>query len=306
MNTHVAVLMGGWNAEREVSLISGRECADALERTGYRVTRIDAGREIAVQLSSLRDRPDIIFNALHGRYGEDGCVQGLLEVFGIPYTHSGPLASALAMNKTRAKQIFLGNGILCPEGRTATRAEVGQPAGIPRPFVVKPEREGSSVGVRIVPAGENDDRLHVDDFRYGNAVLIESYVAGRELTVTVMDDRALGVTEITTSGGFYDYRNKYTSGRSHHVLPACIHADTTERAMELAVRAHNVLGCRGVTRSDFRYDDTAGEPGDLYLLEVNSQPGMTPLSLVPEQARYAGYSFDELVAWIVENARCEN
>lgn len=306
MSRHVAVLMGGWNSEREISLISGRDCADALEQQGYRVTRIDVDRDIGRRLTELPERPDVVFNALHGRFGEDGCVQGMLEVMGLPYTHSGPLASALAMNKSVAKQLYAHAGIACPAGHVASRGQAGRAAGMDRPFVIKPDREGSSVGVRLVLAEDNDDRLLEDDFRHGDQVLVESFVPGRELTVAVMGDRPLAVTEIRTDEGFYDYRNKYTEGGSRHLLPAPVHDETTARALELALRAHRVLGCRGVTRADFRYDDTAGEPGRLFMLEVNTQPGMTPVSLVPEQAAHAGIPFGELVAWMVEQARCDS
>ena len=305
MTKHVAVLMGGWNSERDVSLVSGHDCADALEEKGYRVTRIDADRDIAQVIAALPERPDVVFNALHGRFGEDGCVQGLLEIMGLPYTHSGPLSSALAMNKEAAKRLYAGAGIPCPGGRVATHDEVGLPARMDPPFVIKPNREGSSVGVRIVEKNDNDDRLIEDDFRYGGEVLVETFIPGRELTVAVMGERPLGVTEIRTSEGFYDYHNKYTEGRSQHIVPAPICDDATTRAQALALRAHRVLGCRGVTRADFRYDDTSGEPGELYMLEVNTQPGMTPLSLVPEQAAHVGISFSDLVAWMVEEARCD-
>ena len=305
MTKHVAVLMGGWNSEREVSLVSGRDCADALEDKGYRVTRIDAGRDVARTIAALPERPDVVFNALHGRFGEDGCVQGLLEIMGLPYTHSGPLASALAMNKAAAKCLYARAGIPCPEGRVATREQAGLSARMDRPFVVKPNREGSSVGVRIVEKNDNDDRLIEDDFRYGREVVVETFIPGRELTVAVMGERPLGVTEIRTDEGFYDYRNKYTEGGSRHIVPAPICDDATTRARDFALRAHRALGCRGVTRADFRYDDTSGEPGDLYMLEVNTQPGMTPLSLVPEQAAHVGVSFGDLVAWMVEEARCD-
>jgi len=305
MKKHVAVLMGGWNSEREVSLVSGRDCADALEAEGYRVTRIDVDRDIARVLDEMSPKPDVVFNALHGRFGEDGCIQGLLEIMGLPYTHSGPMASAIAMNKEAAKHLLAGVGIACPDGRVASREEIGSPAGLDRPFVVKPNREGSSVGVRIVQHNDNDDRLIEDDFRYGDEVLVETFIPGRELTVAVMGDRPLGVTEIRTSEGFYDYRNKYTEGGSHHIVPAPVHGDVGREAQDCALRAHRALGCRGVTRADFRYDDTGGEPGRLYMLEVNTQPGMTPLSLVPEQAAHVGISFGQLVSWMVEEARCE-
>jgi D-alanine-D-alanine ligase len=302
---HVAVLMGGWNSEREVSLVSGRDCANALEAEGYRVTRIDVGRDIAQVLDALHERPDVVFNALHGRYGEDGCIQGLLEIMGLPYTHSGPMASSLAMNKDAAKHLLSGVGIRCPEGQIAHRDQIGKPAPVDRPFVVKPNSEGSSVGVRIVEMGDNDDRLIESDFTFGNDVLVERFIPGRELTVAVMGGRPLAVTEIYTDEGFYDYRNKYTEGGSRHVIPAPVHESIYEEAQQTALRAHEALGCRGVTRTDFRYDDTHGEPGDLYMLEINTQPGMTPLSLVPEQAAHVGYSFGKLVAWMVEEARCD-
>ena len=306
MKRRVVVLMGGWNSEREVSLVSGGRCADALEDEGYMVTRIDAGRDISARLAEFDDPPDAVFNALHGRFGEDGCIQGLLETMGLPYTHSPPLASALAMDKSMAKRLFVSAGIPCPEGRTAHRRETGLPAWFERPFVVKPAREGSSVGVRCVFAEGNDDRLLESDFRYGAEVLVETYIPGRELTVAVLGNRALGVTEIRTAEGFYDYRNKYTEGRSQHILPAPVPDEVAEMAMDLALGAHRLLGCRAVSRADFRYDDTQGDPGDLYMLEVNTQPGMTPLSLVPEQAAWAGVGFGELVAWITEQAQCES
>ncbi len=305
MSRHVAVLMGGWNSEREVSLVSGRDCAGALEGRGYDVARIDAGRDIARVLMDLDPQPDVVFNALHGRFGEDGCVQGLLEILQIPYTHSGPLASSLAMNKQAAKSVFRSAGLPCAESEIVTRDSIGQPSPLDRPFVIKPNCEGSSVGVRIVDMGDNDDRLQPDDFRYGDEALVEQFVPGRELTVAVMGDRALGVTEITTPRGFYDYDNKYTEGGSVHTVPAPVDSLTYRSAADMAVVAHQALGCRGVTRTDFRYDDTEGEPGNLVMLEVNTQPGMTPLSLVPEQAAHAGINFDELVSWMVEEAQCD-
>ncbi len=305
MKRRVAVLMGGWSAEREVSLVTGQRCADALASGGHEVTCIDVDRDIAHRLMTLDPPPEVVFNALHGRFGEDGCIQGLLETMGLPYTHSGPLASALAMDKPTAKRLFASAGISCPAGRTAHRAEAGHPAGWQKPFVVKPGREGSSVGVRRVLAECNDDRLRDSDFRYGDDVMIESYIPGRELTVSVLGDRALGVTEVLTGEGFYDYHNKYTAGRSRHVLPATVPGEVAASAMEMALAAHRLLGCHAVSRADFRYDDTRGEPGDLYLLEVNTQPGMTPLSLVPEQAAHSGMDFEELVCWITEQARCE-
>ena len=305
MKGHVAVLMGGWSAEREVSLVTGERCADALRAGGHQVTCIDVDREIAHRLRAFDPPPAVVFNALHGRFGEDGCIQGLLETMGLPYTHSGPLASALAMDKPMAKRLFASAGIPCPDGRTAHRTEAGRPADWRKPFVVKPGCEGSSVGVRRVLAECNDDRLRVSDFRYGDDVMIESYIPGRELTVSVLGERALGVTEVLTGEGFYDYHNKYTEGRSRHILPAPVPDEIAARAMETALAAHRLLGCHALSRADFRYDDTRGEPGELFLLEINTQPGMTPVSLVPEQAAHAGIGFDELVCWITEQARCE-
>ena len=305
MSKRVVVLMGGWSAEREVSLITGRAVAKGLKSAGYDVTAIDAGRDIAAVLDRLDPKPHAIFNALHGRYGEDGCIQGLLEILGVPYTHSGPLASALAMNKAMAKRLFEAAGIPTAEGIVVHRDAA--PAGPPMspPFVVKPINEGSSVGVRIVAPGDNRANLEDDDFRFGDEVLVERYVAGREVTVTVMGDRTLGVTEIRPRIGFYDYRAKYTDGVADHLVPAPIHPEAYGEAQRISLLAHRALGCRGVSRADLRYDDTAGEPGRLYLLEVNTQPGMTPLSLVPEQAAAAGIDFPQLVSWMVEEARCD-
>ncbi|MSP81522.1 MAG: D-alanine--D-alanine ligase [Alphaproteobacteria bacterium] len=305
MKKRVAVLMGGWSAEREVSLVTGRAVAKGLEAAGYEVTAIDARRDVATVLAALTPRPDVVFNALHGRYGEDGCVQGVLEILGVPYTHSGPLASALAMNKPMAKRLLDAAGVPTAEGIVVHREAT--PAGPPMdpPFVVKPINEGSSVGVRIVGLGDNRATLVDDDFRHGDAVLVERYVPGREITVAVMGDRALGVTEIRPRLGFYDYKAKYTEGVADHLVPAPIHRSAFGEAQRISVLAHRTLGCRGVSRADLRYDDTAGEPGRLYLLEVNTQPGMTPLSLVPEQAAAAGIDFPRLVSWMVEEARCD-
>jgi D-alanine-D-alanine ligase len=296
--------MGGWSAEREVSLVTGRAVAKGLEAAGYRVATIDAGRDLGHALETLRPRPDVVFNALHGRWGEDGCVQGLLEILGIPYTHSGPLASALAMNKVMAKRVFASAGIPIAEGIVVHRDRTPAGPPLPPPFVVKPVAEGSSVGVRVVRPGDNRLALVAEDFRYGNEVLVEDYVAGREITVAVMGARALGVTEIRPKADFFDYVAKYTEGHAEHVLPAAIHPRAYGEAQRLALLAHATLGCRGVTRADLRYDDTAGEPGRLCVLEVNTQPGMTPISLVPEQANAAGIEFPKLVAWMVEEARC--
>ncbi|MGQ0674991.1 MAG: D-alanine--D-alanine ligase [Rhodospirillales bacterium] len=302
MRKHVAVLMGGWSAEREVSLVSGRECASALKAAGYGVTEIDVGRDVAQVLA--RVKPDVCFNALHGRGGEDGCIQGLLEILAIPYTHSGVLASALAMDKPAAKRQFAGAGIDCAEGRVVDRDDVLRGHPMPPPYVVKPVNEGSSVGVTIVTNG-GVPRFHNEGWRYGDKVLVEKYIPGRELTVGVMGGRALAVTEIRPRHGFYDYAAKYTAGQADHLIPAPIDQRAYAEALRLAVLAHDTLGCRGVSRADFRYDDTRGGAGKIYLLEVNTQPGMTPLSLVPEQARHVGIEFAELVGWMVENARCD-
>lgn len=301
----VAVLMGGPSAEREVSLVSGRECAKGLQEAGYDAYTIDVGHDVKALVAALEPRPDAVFNALHGRFGEDGCVQGVLEFLSIPYTHSGLLASALAMDKPMAKRVFTAAGIRCPDGvvtdiYTAERADP-----VPRPYVLKPANEGSSVGVRIVRPGDNRP-IQADTWTFGPRVVVERFVPGKELTVAVMGDRALAVTELVSHTAFYDYEAKYTEGRTDHLIPAPIPQAVYDEALRMAKLAHDTLGCRGVSRSDFRYDDTAdGGPNRLYLLEVNTQPGMTPLSLVPEQAKYRGISFPELVGWMVENARCD-
>lgn len=302
MRKRVAVLMGGWSAEREVSLVSGHECSAALKTAGYGVTEIDVGRDIAEVLA--RAKPDVCFNALHGRGGEDGCIQGLLEILEIPYTHSGVLASALAMDKPAAKRQFAGAGILCAEGKVVNRDEVLRGHVMPPPYVVKPVNEGSSVGVTIVTNG-GVPRFHNEGWHYGEMVLVEKYIPGRELTVGVMGDRALAVTELRPHQGFYDYAAKYTAGRTDHLIPAPLPEKVYAEALRVARLAHDTLGCRGVSRADFRYDDAKGESGGLYLLEVNTQPGMTKLSLVPEQAAHVGIEFPELVTWMVENARCD-
>ncbi len=301
MSSHVAVLMGGRSAERPVSLTSGKACAEALRTGGYQVTEIDVGADLASRLIEIK--PDVVFNALHGRWGEDGCVQGLLELLELPYTHSGVRASAVAMYKPASLEVFRAHGIPCPDGRLSTVAAVNEKDPLDRPYVVKPPSEGSTFGVRIVWAGDNAPPVG-SDWRYGDEVLAERYVPGRELTVAVMDGKALGVTEILTDDGFYDYDAKYADGGSRHVIPAPIHADIYAQALDLSERAHVALGCRGVSRADFRYDDTAGEPGALYMLEVNTQPGMTPTSLVPELAAHDGIDFPALVRWMVEDAGC--
>jgi len=302
MSKHVAVLMGGWSAEREISLRSGRPCADALERCGYRVSRVDMGRDIANVLHTLK--PDVVLNMLHGRPGEDGTVQGMLEILGLPYTHSGVLASSLAMQKDVAKAVMAAAGIPVPGGVVATRAEAARQHLLPRPYVIKPVAEGSSVGVFIV-TGEHEhppQELTREDWALGEQVLVEPFIAGKELTCAVIGDRALDVIEIVAATRFYDYEAKYAPGGSMHVLPAKISPFVYQEARRLALAAHRALGCRGVTRADFRYDD--GRPGTegLVCLEVNTQPGMTETSLVPELAAHAGMNFDELVRWMVEDA----
>lgn len=309
MAERIAVLMGGISAEREVSLVSGAECARALRAAGYTVAEIDVSADIGALVAALDPKPDAVFNALHGRYGEDGNIQGLLNLLDIPYTHSGVLASALAMDKDAARRVFVTAGIPVAEGRVVDRATLIAGDPIERPYVVKPVNEGSSVGVRIVHAGDNQV-LPEDLAVMPDALLVERYIPGRELTVAVMgedgrDLRALTVTELRTGDEFYDYDAKYVAGRTEHIVPAPIDAAVSRSAMDHAVTAHRALGCRGVSRADFRYDDTSGEPGELVLLEVNTQPGMTPLSLVPEQARHCGIEFPELVTWMVEQARCD-
>jgi len=296
---HVAVLKGGWSAEREVSLVSGSACAKALRECGYEVTEIDVKPDIAETLQRIK--PDVVFNALHGRFGEDGCIQGLLELVKIPYTHSGVLASALAMDKPMAKQVFAAAGLRCPKGMIATKETMLEGDPMPRPYVAKPANEGSSVGVKIVL--ENDNfYFTAENWSYGDSVLVEEYIPGREITVAVLNGKALGVTEIRPKSGFYDYTNKYTDGKTEHLCPAPLPKDKFDEAMHIALAAHHALGCRGLSRADFRYNDTDGK-GLIYLLEVNTQPGMTPLSLSPELAAHAGISFNNLVQMLVEDAK---
>jgi D-alanine-D-alanine ligase len=300
---HVAVLMGGWSAEREISLRSGKACGDALEAGGYRVTRIDVKRDVAEVLARLK--PDTAFNVLHGRPGEDGTIQGILEILRIPYTHSGVLASALAMDKPVAKVVMAAAGVPVPEGVVVSRAEAVKAHVIKPPYVIKPPAEGSSVGVFIVQTdhAHPPQELSRPDWPYGEQVLVERYVAGLELTCAVMGEEALGVIEIEPTTRFYDYESKYAPGGSRHILPARILPNVYQRARNLALTAHRALGCRGVSRADFRFDSRSD--GDLVCLEVNTQPGMTEMSLVPELAAHAGLSFGELVKWIVEDASLE-
>jgi D-alanine-D-alanine ligase len=298
---HVAVLMGGWSAEREISLRSGKACADALERSGYQVSRIDVDRDVAATLRARK--PDVALNVLHGRPGEDGTLQGLLEVLGIPYSHSGVLASALAMKKDIAKSVLKSAGVPVPGGMVAARKEAAKRHLLPPPYVIKPVAEGSSVGVFIV----REDHKHPPqeltraDWAFGDQILVEPYIPGKELTCAVMGDRVLGVIEIVPTVKFYDYEAKYAPGGSKHLLPAPIAADVYREVQRLSLAAHRALGCRGVTRSDFRFDDSLGVKG-LFCLEVNTQPGMTETSLVPELAAHAGTSFADLVRWMVEDA----
>ncbi len=298
-STRVAVLMGGRSAEREVSLVSGRECSIALRNAGFDVTQIDAGDDLAERLVALA--PDVAFNALHGRWGEDGCVQGLLEWLRIPYTHSGVLASALAMDKVRAKEVFSAAGLPIAEGRLVCRAEVEARHPMEPPYVVKPYNEGSSVGVYIVAEGANGPAKLAADAP--DLLLVERFVPGREMTVSVMGGRALAVTDIMANTGWYDYAAKYQEGGSTHVVPARIPSVVEEKCLSVAERAHKALRCRGLSRADFRWDEGRGADG-VVLLEVNTQPGMTPTSLSPEQAAYKGVAFEALVTWMVEDASC--
>ena len=303
---HIAVLMGGWSAEREVSLMSGAGVADALESLGHRVTRIDMGRDVALRLAEAK--PDLVFNALHGTPGEDGSVQGMLDLMGLRYTHSGLATSVIAIDKQLTKQALVPHGIPMPGGRIVRSEELHERDPLPRPYVLKPVNEGSSVGVAIV----------TDESDYGNPIardtrgpwaefdelLAEPFIRGRELTTAVLGDTAMGVTELKPKTGFYDYESKYTDGLTEHVYPADIPDDVAQACEAIAVEAHRLLGCKGASRSDFRWDDERGVAG-LFLLEVNTQPGMTPLSLVPEQARHRGMSYPELVQAIVDEAMKE-
>ncbi len=301
---HVAVLMGGWSSEREVSLVSGKACASALREAGYRVSEVDVTHDVAATLRELC--PDVAFNALHGPWGEDGCIQGLLEILEIPYTHSGVLASSLAMDKEKAKHLFRAVGLPCAKSIVVERGLSMKQEEIAAPYVIKPVNEGSSVGVYLVRPGDNLPPPAFDPTEESDndQVMVEEFIPGRELTVSVMGDRALTVTEIHQDASFYDYHSKYAPGGSRHTLPAALPEAVTQQALAYSLEAHRVLGCRGVTRSDYRYDDTQGGEGRLVLLEINTQPGMTPTSLVPEQAAHIGISFPDLVQWITEDASC--
>lgn len=302
--THVAVLYGGISAEREVSLASGRQVIAALTGLGWRVTPIEVGPDISAVIAALTPRPDAVFNALHGRFGEDGAIQGVLDWLDIPYTHSGVRASALAMDKAAAKAIFAAHGLPVPPGGVMEVAGLVEADPLPVPYVIKPLNEGSSVGVEIIRAGDNRRADVARAWRFGTTAMVEEFIPGRELTVGVMSDRALTVTEILATHAFYDYESKYAEGGSRHELPAKIHPEAAAEAMRIALAAHRALGCRGASRADFRYDDTEGEPGRLVLLEVNTQPGLTPTSLLPEQAALCGIDFPALCRWMVEAAAC--
>jgi len=295
----VAVLMGGPSAEREVSLSTGRECAAALRDEGFTVIEVDAGRDLAAQIIS--HAPDVVFNALHGRWGEDGCVQGILEWLKVPYTHSGVLASALAMDKQRSKEVFRAAGIPVVESILRPKAEIMAGHVMDPPYVVKPNNEGSSVGVYIVQEAANGPPLLSEDMP--EALMVEAYAPGRELTTTVMGDRALTVTDILTDG-WYDYHAKYAAGGSRHEVPADVPQEIFDACMDIALRAHRALGCRGLSRTDFRWDEARGLDG-LIVLEVNTQPGMTPTSLSPEQGAVRGIGFGAMCAWMVEDASCD-
>jgi D-alanine-D-alanine ligase len=303
--TRVVVLYGGISAEREVSLSSGIQVIAALRESGFDVDAVDVGHDLGAVIAALNPKPDAVFNALHGRFGEDGAIQGVLDWLGIPYTHSGVRASALAMDKQAAKALFVSAGLPVARGRLVSIEDLEAGDPMPLPYVVKPLNEGSSVGVTFVRCGDNRRTEIARSWSFGPTALVEEYIPGRELTVGVMDDRALAVTEIrAVAGSFYDYESKYSDGGSRHIIPASVHPDAYAQAMNVAVAAHRAIGCRGATRCDFRYDDTAGEPGRLVLLEINTQPGLTPTSLLPEQAAHLGISFQQLCTWMVENAAC--
>ncbi|MCO5133323.1 MAG: D-alanine--D-alanine ligase [Phyllobacteriaceae bacterium] len=302
---HVAVLMGGWASERPVSLSSGNACADGLERAGYKVTRVDMDRDVADVLKKLK--PDAVFNALHGPFGEDGTIQGVLELLQLPYTHSGVLASALAMDKEKAKTIARQVGVPVAEAKIVTREEAADKHVMAPPYVIKPVNEGSSFGVLIVREDQSHppQELYSADWPYGERIMVERYIPGRELTCAVMGNVALGVTEIIPEGhAFYDYDAKYVQGGSKHQCPAEIKPNIYQKIQTLSLKAHQAIGCRGVTRSDFRFDDGPAGTGELVWLEINTQPGMTPTSLVPEIAAHAGHTFEELLTWMVEDASC--
>jgi D-alanine-D-alanine ligase len=301
---HVAVLMGGWSSERKISLVSGENCANALEQNGYRVTRVDVERDVAEVLARLE--PDVAFNALHGPFGEDGTIQGVLEILAIPYTNSGVLASALAMHKILAKPVLEAAGVPVAESVAVTREEAARAHPLAPPYVVKPIQEGSSLGVIIVREGANAPAVELlaEDWVYGDELMAERFIPGRELTCAMVAEEPTDVIEVVTDGRFYDYDAKYEPGGSIHILPAKLSPLVYQNVRMLTRRAHQALGCRGVSRADFRFDERPDGTGELICLEVNTQPGMTPTSLVPEMAAYAGMDFGSLVAWMVEDASC--
>ena len=303
--TRVCVLHGGISTEREVSLSSGLQVAAALREAGYDVTLIDVTDDLPALLKALTPKPDAVFNALHGRFGEDGAIQGVLDWLNIPYTHSGIRASAIAMDKQVSKAMFVAAGLPVAKGAIVAVEDLFAADPMPMPYVIKPISEGSSVGVEIIRLGGNRRATVAREWRFGPTAMVEEFIPGRELTVSVMGDRALAVTDIIAdAGAFYDYESKYADGGSHHIVPAAVHPDIYALAMDVALRAHETIGCRGATRSDFRYDDTQGEPGRLVLLEINTQPGLTPTSLLPEQAAHTGMDFPSLCAWMVRHATC--
>lgn len=308
MTKKVAVLMGGCSSERKVSLSSGRNVLQALKEAGYDAFQLDISHDLKPFIAALeKEKPDVVFNALHGQYGEDGCVQGILDLMMIPYTHSGRMASAIAMNKVMAKKIYRMAGLPLAEERIVTKEQILQEDVLPRPFVLKPICNGSSVGVHIFHENDPKKPFEGEEYPYPDdeKILAEEFIPGRELTVAVMDNKPLGVLEIIPNSEFYNYRAKYSEGGSKHVVPANLPAEDYAEAMRIAVEAHNLLECRGISRSDIRYDDTVpGRKPRFALLETNTQPGMTSLSLVPEIARYAGYSYQDIVVWMVENAAC--
>ena len=297
----VAVVYGGWSSEREVSLSSGTQMLRAAKAAGYDATGIDATRDLARQIEAVK--PDVILNGLHGPWGEDGCVQGLFEILNIPYTHSGVTASAIAMDKRKSKAVYVQAGLDVAEDVAVTRAEAARAHPLKPPYVIKPVNEGSSFGVVFVREQNNGPSklLLSDEWKYGDNLMAEEYIPGRELTVAVLGDRPLAVTEITTLREFYDFDAKYTAGGSRHEVPANVPEHVTKKALEAALKAHEALGCRGVSRSDFRFDE---EKDRLVILETNTQPGMTPTSLVPEQAAHTGMTFEALVSWMIEDASC--
>jgi D-alanine-D-alanine ligase len=304
MTKRILVLMGGLSAEREVSLVSGEAVAAALVEAGHEVRTHDVTRDLGALLHALEHpRPDVVFNALHGRFGEDGCVQGLLELAGVPYTHSGVRASAVAMDKPTAKRVVEQAGLRTPAGRVVARASFRDADPLPRPFVVKPVGEGSTVGVTVVQPGANRAWAE-EEWPYGESALVEEYIAGRELTVGIMGENALAVTEIRFRGDTFDYTAKYTAGHAEHLVPAPIPRAVYDAAMDAALTAHRTIGCEGISRSDFRWDERRPGADGLYFLEINTQPGFTPLSLVPEQAKHRGIGFPTLCEWLVERARC--